>query len=262
MPTLSERLYRIEARLRLLIEGSSARLFSDGKQREHIAAQLVEAMQSGARPLPGGQTAAPNLYTLSVHSTQFQALQADGELLDELAGVLQRAGNEEGLSFLSPPVIRLVEDTQALPYQVHITTRISIDQLDDTTDLPVPGSPVVLDHAEDALLLTRAFLVINGTQIFSLEQPVINIGRRLDNHVVIDDRRVSRVHAQLRLVNGHYMIFDLDSTGGTFVNDQRIHQSLLYPGDVISLGGVPLVFGQEAGPLSQTQKFAPPDNTE
>jgi hypothetical protein len=139
---------------------------------------------------------------------------------------------------------------------MHITTRISLENLDDTTDLPVAPA-----HGEaapgQANAPDSAFLVVNGTQVYPLAASVVNIGRRLDNHIVIDDRRVSRVHAQLRLTDGHYLIFDLDSTGGTFVNDQRIHHSVLYAGDVISLGGVPLVYGQEAGGVSQTQKLLP-----
>jgi pSer/pThr/pTyr-binding forkhead associated (FHA) protein len=41
------------------------------------------------------------------------------------------------------------------------------------------------------------------------------------------------------------MLFDLNSSGGTFVNGQRIDQSILYPGDVVSLAGVTLIFGQD-----------------
>jgi hypothetical protein len=256
MPTFAERLYRIEARQRSLIEGSSARLFSDNQLRQVLTAQLVEAMQTGARPLPNGETAAPNLYSVRLHSIQFETLQAEAALLDELASALYSAGLAEGLTFYSPPVIRVEEDTQAVPHQVQITTRISIEQLDDTTDLPVEFP------AGSALTPGNAFLVVNGTHIVPLEQAVINLERRLDNQVVIEDRRVSRVHAQLRAVNGHYMIFDLDSSAGTFVNDQRIHQSLLYPGDVISLGGVPLVYGQEPGSMGQTQKLFPPETRE
>jgi pSer/pThr/pTyr-binding forkhead associated (FHA) protein len=70
----------------------------------------------------------------------------------------------------------------------------------------------------------------------------------LDNQLVIDDPRISRNHAQLRAIKGRYVIFDLNSTGGTFVNGQRTSQSVMYPGDVISLAGVPLVFGQDNPP--------------
>jgi pSer/pThr/pTyr-binding forkhead associated (FHA) protein len=63
---------------------------------------------------------------------------------------------------------------------------------------------------------------------------------------VIDDARVSRSHAQLRLRFGHYVVYDLGSSGGTFVNGQRIEECVLRPGDVISLGGVPVIYGEDA----------------
>ena len=52
----------------------------------------------------------------------------------------------------------------------------------------------------------NAFLIVDGTHVFPLMQTIINIGRRPDNHLCIDDSRVSRVHAQLRKINGRYMI--------------------------------------------------------
>jgi pSer/pThr/pTyr-binding forkhead associated (FHA) protein len=70
----------------------------------------------------------------------------------------------------------------------------------------------------------------------------------LENQLVIDDPRVSRNHAQLRAIKGRFVLFDLNSTGGTFVNGQRTSQTVLYPGDVISLAGVALIFGQDNPP--------------
>jgi pSer/pThr/pTyr-binding forkhead associated (FHA) protein len=70
----------------------------------------------------------------------------------------------------------------------------------------------------------------------------------LENQLVIDDPRVSRNHAQLRAIKGRFALFDLNSTGGTFVNGQRTSQTVLYPGDVISLAGVALIFGQDNPP--------------
>jgi pSer/pThr/pTyr-binding forkhead associated (FHA) protein len=91
----------------------------------------------------------------------------------------------------------------------------------------------------------NAFLIVEGVKIHPLKESVINVGRRLENHVVIDDARISRTHVQLRVIKGHFVLFDLNSTGGTFVNGQRTSQTVLYPGDVISLAGVTLVFGQD-----------------
>ena len=94
----------------------------------------------------------------------------------------------------------------------------------------------------------NAYLIISGVKVFPLHTAVVNIGRRLDNTLVIDDPRISRNHAQLRSVDGRYVIFDLNSTGGTSVNGKRVTQCVLYPGDVISLAGIPLIYGQDNPP--------------
>jgi pSer/pThr/pTyr-binding forkhead associated (FHA) protein len=113
-----------------------------------------------------------------------------------------------------------------------------------------------------------AFLIINS-EVFPLERDLINIGRKLDNHIVIHDPRVSRNHAQLRLMEGQFVVLDLNSTGGTLVNGQSITKSMLYSGDTISLAGVELKFVQDAprmlskamdrtGPLQKLQFEDPP----
>ena len=94
----------------------------------------------------------------------------------------------------------------------------------------------------------NAFLIVEGIKFYHLVKPVISIGRRLENDLVIDDPRVSRNHAQLRAVEGHYVLSDLSSTGGTFVNGSRISETIIYPHDTISLGGVKLIFQQDNPP--------------
>ena len=94
----------------------------------------------------------------------------------------------------------------------------------------------------------NAFFVVEGVRVFPLVKAIINIGRRLENHLIIEDLRVSRSHAQLRAIHGQFVLFDLNSTRGTFVNGQRITQTTLYPDDTISLGGVTLTFKQEDPP--------------
>ena len=101
----------------------------------------------------------------------------------------------------------------------------------------------------------NTYLIVDGVDVIQLDQLSVNIGRRADNQVVVHDQRVSRLHAQLRVVNGEFVIFDLDSKGGTFVNGKLIHQHTLRPGDVISLSGVPIIFGQDAPEDNQTRDF-------
>jgi pSer/pThr/pTyr-binding forkhead associated (FHA) protein len=104
----------------------------------------------------------------------------------------------------------------------------------------------------------NAFFVIDGVKFYPLAKPIINIGRRLENDLVIDDPRVSRNHAQLRAIEGNYVLFDLSSTGGTFVNGNRVTQTIIYPNDSISLGGVIVTYYQDNPPprpdLTETVK--------
>jgi pSer/pThr/pTyr-binding forkhead associated (FHA) protein len=122
-----------------------------------------------------------------------------------------------------------------------------MDELENTPAAP-GGQPVSDTTTDTTTIPEEAFLVIDGAKVFPLNSPVINIGRRLENNLVIDDPRVSRTHAQLRAINGRFVLFDLNSTGGTFINGQKVIQSVIYPGDVISLSGVTLVYGQKNPP--------------
>lgn len=91
----------------------------------------------------------------------------------------------------------------------------------------------------------NAFLIIEGTRSIRLRLAVTRIGRSLDNAVVIDDPRVSRHHAELHVLNDQFVLFDLNSSGGTFINGKRTSQAVLYHGDRISLAGVNLHFTQD-----------------
>jgi len=72
---------------------------------------------------------------------------------------------------------------------------------------------------------------------FSLEGDQVIIGRDSTSGVAINDAEVSRKHARLMFQGGKYVIEDLGSTNGTFVNGQRLAGPVvLKGGDVVSLG--------------------------
>lgn len=72
---------------------------------------------------------------------------------------------------------------------------------------------------------------------FPLEGEQLTIGRDSTNGVAINDAEVSRKHARLNLQGGKYVLEDLGSTNGTFVNGQRLAGPVvLKSGDVVSLG--------------------------
>src|SRR5512145_450549 len=72
---------------------------------------------------------------------------------------------------------------------------------------------------------------------FPLEGEQLTIGRDSSNGVAINDAEVSRKHSRLSFQGGKYVIEDLGSTNGTFVNGQRLAGPVvLKAGDVVSLG--------------------------
>ncbi len=79
---------------------------------------------------------------------------------------------------------------------------------------------------------------------FPLQKSEIYIGRDPSNDFVIRDAEVSRKHARLIWQSGGYILEDLGSTNGTFINGQRLlGPHVMRPGEVIQLGeNVSLVF--------------------
>lgn len=69
--------------------------------------------------------------------------------------------------------------------------------------------------------------------------PTITIGRDPSNDIILNDKFVSRQHAKLtEMANGQIMLADLQSSNGTYVNDQRITEVILNPKDVIKCANV------------------------
>ena len=54
------------------------------------------------------------------------------------------------------------------------------------------------------------------------EWPLVRVGRAADNDLVVSQPRVSRYHAQLRQVESTWLVYDLESTNGTFVDGLRV----------------------------------------
>jgi hypothetical protein len=230
----------IESRLQSLIE-NTVKLFNRDTADHPLAHQLVAAMRDSVILARNGKIIAPDIYTIMVNPADLPAWQAHVGLQDSLARILVEAAQESGVIFLNPPAIRLQADQEVPLKHIMVNAVRTDDKLTATAVVQI-----MTDQPKDDKdpRPASAFLIVNGA-IFPLRLVVINIGRRLDNHLVIDDPRVSRAHAQLRAVHGHYVLFDLNSTGGTYVNGQRISQHAMKAGDVISLSGVPVIYGED-----------------
>ncbi len=114
--------------------------------------------------------------------------------------------------------------------------------MDDPTDVTVKSNE---KSGAEISIPENVFLIFQGEKAIPLNQAIVSIGRGHDNIIVIDDPRVSRHHVEIRVIKDRFVIFDLQSTGGTYINGQRLNQGLLYQGDLISLAGINMVFIQD-----------------
>jgi len=98
-----------------------------------------------------------------------------------------------------------------------------------------------MDETKLPSLDQSVFLVFNR-QIIPLDKNIIRLGRQLDNDIVFNEEFISRFHAEIRLEDGKYVLYDNESTSGTFVNSQQIDRCVLNSGDLISMASIQIMF--------------------
>ena len=121
----------------------------------------------------------------------------------------------------------------------------SVPELDD--EEPAAASETALISAREARAadLAREEFVLGwdgGRHV--IERRAVVLGRSRDCDIVLDDKSVSRRHAELVRHGDGFLLRDLDSTNGSSVNGKRIREAAVEPGDDIVLGTVALTFEQ------------------
>ncbi|BAJ63171.1 FHA domain-containing protein [Anaerolinea thermophila] len=228
-------LHRMEFLLRQWLEGWSGSSAEDFllhflQELERILPQVLASQSSDLLE-------EMNVLLIVGISPQVRAhFQEKSPVLNDLLHLLQQVAREQGMRVHFS--IEFVEDPRLKLGEVWVDWEMP-EQGSSTRAMPNPLGVSLRETGK------RAYLIVPGGNLFPLEQSVVNVGRMKDNHLVLDDPRVSRHHAQIRRSPEGFILFDLNSTGGTMVNHLPVHQWTLRPGDVISLAGVTLVYGEE-----------------
>jgi len=231
----------LEQHIQHFIEGS-ANHFLWGDERVMVARKLVKALESEITPIDDGQFYIPTTFAIQLHPQKHMIWQSDTDLIPALTIAIQEAAVESDLPITAKPVIYLEVNTELSEDELIVQIIHPTNRSSQTALMTSEKN----DNADDQGTFTRqAFIILESGEHFPLDKAVINIGRRSGNSLVINDLHISREHAQIRGVKGNFILFDLNSTGGTFVNGRKVTQHVLQPGDVISLSGHPLIYVED-----------------
>jgi hypothetical protein len=241
-------LARFERLMEQAVEGSLRRVFRTSLQPVQVAKAAARAMEQAQVVGLLHRPEAPNVYRVHLAPPDFERFgDYRATLARELSRYLQEYARERRLRLVGEPRIELLEDPRVRTGGVRVEARF--------VDLE-PARQAALDEAvEDTRRLRLADLAASGAHpvpsdlwledAFGLHlalEPalgVVRIGRARDNDAVITSQRVSRYHAQLRWVESSWLVYDLDSTNGTYLNGQRVLPSQprpLEPGTVLRVG--------------------------
>ena len=96
--------------------------------------------------------------------------------------------------------------------------------------------------------MARLFVLpqVDGDRPFELDDHMVLVGREPDSLLQIEDKNISKHHALLLRADDTYRVFDLHSSNGTYVNEERITAAKLNDGDVVQFGSAAFRF--ESGP--------------
>jgi pSer/pThr/pTyr-binding forkhead associated (FHA) protein len=109
-----------------------------------------------------------------------------------------------------------------------------------------PGLSAQDQATVDALAHGTALLVVlrgpNTGARFLLDADQVSTGRHPDSDIFLDDVTVSRTHATFRREGDDFIVQDVGSLNGTYVNRERIEEATLKTGDEVQIGKFRLVF--------------------
>ncbi len=244
---------RFESFLESMVERSFARLFRARLQPVEIAKRLAREMDAG-RVVGVSSVLVPNDYEVGLSEADYATFAPiRGSLEKDMAAYLQRFARDHNYATTAPPEVRIVADPALRPRQVaargHLTeppgtarpASAATERLDPTRMMP--SVTPTKSRSAPVAAPSASYLTVDGT-VYPLTNDDITIGRGLENTVVLEDRRVSRLHARLLCSGGHWTVRDEGSTNGTLVNGRLVSQHALDNGDRVSFGGLESLFEQ------------------
>ena len=116
-------------------------------------------------------------------------------------------------------------------------------QIKPSNPVPVPAVPPVIPQVSEAQKDSVFFYDAENDIAYTLTGAPEKIGRESTNEIVVSDINASRTHAEVHMEpNGSWIISDLGSTNGLYVNGRRVNAAQLRDADIVLIGTTRLEF--------------------
>ena len=150
------------------------------------------------------------------------------------------AENPEGARFCShcgTALVRLPADRAA-----DTTSTISLAGSDLDEDYVLAADAAAVAALPPGTALLAVLRGANAGSRYLLDSDLTLVGRHPDSDIFLDDVTVSRRHAEFYRQGGRFVVRDVGSLNGTYVNRERIEEAELHEGDEVQVGKFRLVF--------------------
>jgi FHA domain-containing protein len=256
---------RIESAMQGAIEGTFGRVFRTQLEPVELARKMERAMEANL-VLGMDRRVAPNVYDLYLSPRDFARFQPNaGWTTQYLSSDLITMARDRGYLLTSRPLVRMHEDDSLITGQARVSALLLDAQAMVREGIQLDGGSIdetrSIDAAEGAALaqelasararaqtesIPLAWLTLirpSRGQPMRLERQIIHIGRNTDNEIVVNDKRVSRFHAEIRCEHGQFVLYDLGSTNGVKVNGAPASRPVpLRNNDTLTVGSHEFVF--------------------
>ncbi|HXF57079.1 MAG TPA: FHA domain-containing protein [Actinomycetota bacterium] len=125
------------------------------------------------------------------------------------------------------------------PLQEEVTARLSAVEVEEEGGEAPAFSPAELEPGQALLVVQRG---PNAGSRFLIDKDVTTAGRHPESDIFLDDVTVSRRHAEFHRKEGRFVVRDVGSLNGTYVNRQRVEEAELANGDELQIGKFRLTF--------------------
>jgi hypothetical protein len=219
-------LEQLERFLRELLERPAWILTPHQLQPLELASALGKELESRAVRL-ADRIVIPTDYEIAVAPEDFRRLDSSsGRLQKELTSYIRALAAERNLILSQAPEVRLCASSRVTPGHLAVRGRFQ-EAGQPARALTVAKPPSLRLLGSEGEDLRR----------FAFAGASLTLGRSADNDITLADTNVSRYHARVDLIDGRYLLRDLDSTNGTRLNGAEVDApASLRSGDLIGLG--------------------------